>query len=292
MSVAKHGSFTRAAAELFLTQPTISGHILALENELGAVLLNRSGKTVTLTQAGQVLYSHAVNILNLREQASFSLAQHLGKLEGELSIAASTIPQRYLLPGLLAALSREYPGLTYYIRQYDSKGVVEAIISGAMDFGFVGAVVSYPELEMLKLCADRLILITASAGKYLTLTGPALSWDQVAKEKFILREPGSGTRALFERALAQKGISINDLTVVASVENPETIKAFVREGLGVAIASERSVHEEIQLGQLRGFQLPELSLSRDFYFICHRNRVLSPAERAFRDFIEQYRQDL
>ncbi|HQA47930.1 MAG TPA: LysR family transcriptional regulator, partial [Bacillota bacterium] len=90
VAIAKHGSFTRAAEELYLTQPTLTGHIQAIENELGTVLLNRCGKSVTLTEAGRILYNHAVNILNMREQALFTLAKYEGKLEGELAIAAST----------------------------------------------------------------------------------------------------------------------------------------------------------------------------------------------------------
>ena len=109
VAIAKHGSFTRAAEELYLTQPTLTGHIQAIENELGTVLLNRCGKSVTLTEAGRILYNHAVNILNMREQALFTLAKYEGKLEGELAIAASTVPQRYILPGLLAAFSQRIP---------------------------------------------------------------------------------------------------------------------------------------------------------------------------------------
>ncbi|HZX46678.1 MAG TPA: selenium metabolism-associated LysR family transcriptional regulator [Clostridia bacterium] len=292
VAIAKHGSFTRAAEELYLTQPTLTGHIQAIENELGTVLLNRCGKSVTLTEAGRILYNHAVNILNMREQALFSMAKYEGKLEGELAIAASTVPQRYILPGLLAAFSREYPGITYAIKQFDSRGVVDAIVSGGMDFGFVGSAASYPELEMLKLCEDRLILITSCEGKYQKLKGGTVTWDKVKDERFILREEGSATRALFIKGLEERGIDVKSISVVASIENPDTIKQCVREGLGVAVVSERSAEEEIRLGLIRGYYISDLDLKRSFYFISHKNRVLNPVARAFRDFTAKYRQGL
>ncbi|MDD2573639.1 MAG: selenium metabolism-associated LysR family transcriptional regulator [Bacillota bacterium] len=292
VAIAKHGSFTRAAEELYLTQPTLTGHIQSIENELGTVLLNRCGKSVTLTEAGRILYSHAVNILNMREQALFSLAQYEGKLEGELAIASSTVPQGYLLPGLLSTFGREYPGITYVIKQFDSRGVVDAIISGSMDFGFVGSAASYPELEMLKICEDRLILITSGKGKFQNLKGDTVTWGQVSNERFILREEGSGTRALFINGLKQRGMDIKNIFVVASIENPDTIKQCVREGLGVAVVSERSVEEEIRLGLLKGYYISDLDLRRSFYFIGHKNRVLSPVARAFRDFTVKYCQGL
>lgn len=290
VSIVKHGSFTKAAEELYLTQPTITGHIQSLENKLGTVLLNRNGKVVSLTEAGQILYKHAVNILNTREQALFSLAQYEGKLEGELVIASSTVPQRYLLPDLLAAFNLRYPEVTFTIRQFDSKGVVDAITSGAMDFGFVGTDTSGSDLEVIQLCQGRLLLITPCHGKFQHLKETALTWDQVANETFILREGGSGSRTLFLKGLEDKGIDPARLSVVATIENPDTIKQCVMAGLGVAVVSERSVEDEVRLGLLKGFYIDGLDLKQSFYFINHRRRVLSPIARAFRAFTAEYYQ--
>lgn len=286
LAIAKHGSFTKAANELYLTQPTLTGHIQSLENKLGTVLLDRVGKTVTLTEAGRILFNHAVNILNMREQALFALAQYEGKFQGELVIASSTFPQRYLLPKLLTSFNREYPLITYLIKQFDSQGVLEAIISGSMDFGFVGTATSYSELEMLKLSEDRLILITAAE---LENGGEGtVVWEQIKTEKFILREEGSATRNLFLQSLQEKGVALKDLSVVACIENPDTIKQCVRAGLGAAVVSEHSVQEELRLGLLKGYRIADLDLGRSFYFIAHKKRVLNPISRVFRDFTLRY----
>ncbi len=136
VEIVKRKSFTKAAKNLYLAQPTLTGHIQALEEELGTVLLNRTGRSIFLTEAGEILYNHAVNILNMREQTFYSLSAYQGKLHGELAIAASTVPpQNYLLPPqLLAAFSQDYPGVSFELGgQFDSQEVLQAIMSGSAD---------------------------------------------------------------------------------------------------------------------------------------------------------------
>ncbi len=288
VSIVKHGSFTKAADELYLTQPTITGHIQSLESKLGTVLLNRNGKAVSLTEAGRILYKHAVNILNTKEQAIFSLAEYEGRLAGDLAIASSTVPQRHLLPELLSAFHLQYPQVSFTIRQFDSRGVVDAITSGAVDFGFVGTDTFLPELEVVQLCRGRLLVITPCYGKFERFEGKTVTWDQVKGEDFILREEGSGSRTLFLAALEERGIDSTKLSYIATIENPDTIKQCVMAGLGVAVVSERSVEDEIRLGLLKGFYLAGMDLEQNFYFISHRSRVLSPIARAFKGFLAEY----
>lgn len=283
-AIVKHGSFTKAAEELFLTQPTLTGHIQALENELGTVLLDRCGRAVTLTEAGRILYGHALNMLNTRELARYALAQYEGRLEGELSIAASTVPQSHILPHLLTAFSLRYPQVTFRLNQHDSMGVVQAITSNTTDFGFVGTNVCSSELEAVELCRGRLVIIAPPKGKFAERAEESLTWDEVRGEKFILREEGSGGRTIFVKALEERGLSLGDLQVIATMENPETIKQCAMAGLGVAVLSELCVQEEVKLGLLRAFSLQGFDLTQRFYFVHHRNRVLCPVARAFKEF--------
>lgn len=288
VEIAKRNSFTKAAEALYLAQPTLTGHIQTLENRLGIALFNRTGKQVTLTEAGELFYNHAVNILNMREQAYYSLGLYQGRLEGELAIGASTVLQNYLLPKLLTEFNKKHPDITFELRRFDSGEVIAAIIAGSMDFGFVGAGTAYPELEMTRLCADELILIT-SPKEFLASRGETqVTWEQIKDKKFILRERGSATRELLRSALEKKGIAFKDLNIVARIESPNTIKQCVRQGLGVAVLSRRVVQEEIDGGLLRGFTLVDLDLFRDFYFLNHKKRVLDPISRAFKDFTRQY----
>jgi DNA-binding transcriptional LysR family regulator len=288
VSIVKHGSFTKAAEELYLTQPTITGHIQSLETKLGTVLLNRNGKASSLTKAGEVLYKYAVNILNTKEQAIFSLAEYEGRLEGDLAIASSTVPQRHLLPELLSAFRLQYPQITFTIRQFDSKGVMDAITFGAVDFGFVGTDTFLPEFEVRQICQGRMMLITPCTERFVDFVGTTVTWDQIKDEAFILREEGSGSKSLFLTSLKKQGVDATKLAIVATVENPDTIKQCVRAGLGLAVVSERSVEDEIRLGLLRGFYIECFDLEQNFYFINHRSRVLSPIARAFKQFTNEY----
>lgn len=292
VAIVKHGSFTKAAEELFLSQPTLTSHIQSLENKLGTVLLNRCGKTVTLTEAGQIFYRYALDLLNTRELALYSLAQYEGTLEGELAIAASTVPQRHIVPHLLAAFSQQYPKVTFRLNQHDSKGVIQAIAASAVDFGFVGTSVGGNELEQVELCRGRLVIITPPRGKYSQLVGDRVGWEQVKDEKLILREEGSGSRTIFLQALEEKGLSLKDLRVVATMENPDTIKQCVMAGLGIAVLSELCVQEEVRLGLLKAFYLEGFDLTQRFYFVVHKNRVLCPVARAFQEFTLSYAKTL
>lgn len=288
VEIAKQKSFTKAAEKLYLTQPTLTGHIQTLEEELGIVLFNRSRKKNTLTEAGELFYNHAVNILNMREQARYTLSQYEKKIQGELSIAASTVLQNYLLPELLTRFSAAYPGVNFELRQFDSEEVIEEIISGSMDFGFVGTAAACPELTRLDLGGDELLLIASAQADLTPEDQQFITWQDVCDCKFILREEGSATGGLFLAALQEIGVGLEQIKVVARIESPNTIKQCVRRGLGVAVLSRRAVQEEIDHGLLKAYVFQDLDLSRQFYFLSHKRRVLDPVSRAFRDFVRSH----
>jgi DNA-binding transcriptional LysR family regulator len=285
VAIVRHNSFTRAAEELFLTQPALSGHIQALENELGAVILDRAGKNIALTEAGKILYDYAVNLLNMREQALYQISAYQGRLEGKLAIASSNVPQQHLLPGLLKDFSRNYPHITYIIRQFDSKGVMDAILSGDVDFGFIGAEAFKHGLEAVPVCRDRLVVIAPSCDELANTKGRAIRWDLIAGRRYILREKGSGTREHFEGALRKAGIDAGSISVVAEVENQQTLIQCVKAGLGISVVSERSVADDVAAGKLLAFSIEGVDLERDLCFIYHKNRVLNPVTAAFKDFV-------
>ncbi len=288
VAIAKRGSFTRAAEELYLSQPTLSGHIQSLESELETVLFNRSVKGVTLTEAGRILYIHALNILNTRDQAFFAMDRYKGRIIGELTIAASTVPQKCILPALLAAFNKKYPAIEFQIKHFDSKGVIDAITSGNLDFGFVGSQTDYKDLAMMKVCEDSLLLIAPNRGKYARIKKDSLAWEEIASERFIVREEGSATKDLFFKGLHKMGIDTQNLNIVAVIEDSNTIIECVREGLGLAVISELMVGEAIKAGQVRGFYLSRLEMERQFYFIHHKKRALNPLDRAFQEFTAEY----
>src|SRR3712207_118608 len=135
VAVSKYKSFSKAARELFLTQPTVSSHIQNLENELQTILLNRSNKTITLTDSGQLLYKHAIIIINNCKKAVYDIKEYSGKIEGSIHIVCSSIPEAYIFPAFLSRFCKQYPSITFYISHCDSNLVVPEILSERATFG-------------------------------------------------------------------------------------------------------------------------------------------------------------
>lgn len=288
VEVAKMKSFSKAAKKLFLTQPTVTSHIQNLENKLGTILINRSGKNITLTNAGNILYEYAIDILNMCDMAEFDLGMYQGKVQGHLEISSSSIPKQYVLPTILKEFTRKYPEVTFSINHSDSKSVVNNILDGNTDFGIVGAKYENNYLEYIDLIEDNLVIIAPNTQEYLWNAYEELELDFLLKEKMIFREEGSGTRLLIENAMKKKGIELSSLNIVAYIEDTETIKKFVELGLGISIVSEKAIKNEYEMGIIKPYNIKNLSLRRKFYFVFHKNRQLSPLTRTFKDFVIKY----
>lgn len=288
VEVVKLKSFSKAAEKLFLTQPTITSHIQNLENELGTILINRSGKKITPTGAGDLLYKHSLSIINMRDMAKFELGMYKGKIQGHLNISSSSIPRQYVLPNILQSFLRKYPDITFSIKDNDSGNVIENILSGKNDFGIVGAKFHSSNLEYIKLIEDELVIVTPNNNKYKHDNNSSFNAKRLFEENIILREKGSGTRLLFEKTLKKYNIDFNKLNVVACIKDTETIKRFIELGVGISIISSRAVQREIDMNLFKTFKLVDLPLKRNFYFVYHRNRHLSPLGQTFKDYVVNY----
>ncbi|NBG87408.1 selenium metabolism-associated LysR family transcriptional regulator [Isachenkonia alkalipeptolytica] len=287
IAIAKHKSFSKAAESLFLTQPTVSNHIANLEKELDTNLINRSNRKISLTPSGEILYDYARSIISLKKDASLELSKFQGKMIGHIEIASSTIPEQYLLPEILYGFHREYPEITYNLAHFDSKEVVEGILKGSIDFGFVGAKSFHKQLEYLQLVEDEILLVTPN-------TEPFTSWPEeinletALEHPYIFREEGSGSRKLVEEALQKQDIQLTSLHTVAYIENTEAIKQCVRRGLGLSFLSKYAITDELRYGLLKAIRIKEVNLFRHFYFVYHKNRTSSPLDREFQQFIKAH----
>lgn len=288
IQVVKLKSFSKAAQKLYLTQPTITSHIQNLENELGTVLLNRSGKSISPTGAGKLLYKYALNIMNMKNMAQFDLGVYQGKIQGHLDISISSIPRHYVLPLILKDFMEKYPEVTFSITDYDSKNVFDSIIEGNTDFGIVGTYFKSPNLKYIELIDDELCVITPNNDDYPWPNYTELDADFLVNEKIITREKGSGTRSLIESQLADNDIDFDALKIIAYVDDTDAIKRFVELGIGISFTSRKAVKREIEMGLLKCFTIKGLQLKRVFYFIYHKKRQLSPLSKTFKDFVVEY----
>lgn len=291
IEVANLKSFSRAAEKLFITQPTATNHVQALEKQLETILINRSGKTISLTEAGNLLYKHAINIVNSCEMAMFDLGTYKGKIQGHLSIYSSSVPRRSILPTIIDSFLQEYSNVTFTLSNKDSKDVIKSILKGDTDFGIVGAKYPHESLNYIDLIEDKLLVITPKNSKYPKPNYSSLSINSILEERFLFREEGSGTRNLLEKKLLENKINIKDLNVLAYIEDTETIKEMTKLGLGISFLSEKSVLDDIKLDKYKAYYIEEFDLNRKFYFVYHNKRQLSPLNETFKTFVLDYIKD-
>ncbi|MFO8240299.1 MAG: selenium metabolism-associated LysR family transcriptional regulator [Dissulfuribacterales bacterium] len=284
LAVWENRSFSRAAQEVYLTQPSVSGHIRALEETLGVRLFDRSGKDVTPTSAGEVLYPFARQILRLNLQAEREIAMFLGQEKGSLDLGGSNVPGQYILPGVIGRFKAERPNIKVILRISDTATIVASVANGELELGLVGAVVPKKGISFEPCFHDDMILVVPPGHRF--ADRGQVSIDDIASEPFVLREKGSGTRLTMERALrAAENLQISDLQIVTEMGSAEAIRQAVRAGLGCSIISRRVVTDDLEHGLLYASVLEGVQLGRQFYLIWHNQRSLSPLALAFRDFL-------
>ena len=287
VAVVKHQSFSKASRELFLTQPTVSAHIQNLENELETVLVNRSNKTITLTESGKILYEHAIYILNNCKKAIYDIKEYSGKIEGLIDIACSSIPETYLLPGFMKSFSNTYPDVKFSISHYDSRFAISEILDERISFGFVGSKISNPQIKYVNLIDDNLVLITPPDLEIENVNGE-IDVSALYDFNFIMRKEGSGTRDLIFKTLKKAGFSTAKLNILAHVESNESIKEMVRQVLGVSFISQISAEEYINSGKLKSYKIKGIDFSRKFYFIYSKKKTFTPLENKFLNELCEY----
>lgn len=286
VSIAKLRSFSKAADKLYLTQPTISNHIQSLETELGTILFNRTNKNITMTRAGEILYEYAISILNKKETAYFALNEFKGRIEGILEIASSSVPEQYFLIDVIGGFNQNYPDVRYVLMKYDSKEVIDKLLSGDIDFGIVGTKADHAYLEYINILDDDVILVVPNTPTYAHYKQVRSS--DLMQMPLIMREEGSGTKESLMRSLKSIGVHTDELNIFAEIEDNETIKRFVMKGLGATFISRRAVEKELSAGIIRELELSDLVINRQFYFVYHKKRVLAPLAETFKNYILSY----
>lgn len=283
--VAEAKSFSEAAKILYLTQPTVSAHVASLEKELGVCLLMRSTKEVSLTEEGEILYDYAMQMLELEQQIRERFGSR--KKEGAvLRIVASTIPSQYLLPEIMVRFRERYPGVRLRVMETDSAGAVEQILSRRADIGFAGTVLEEKQCVYIPFYQDELVVIIPGEG----LEGPESAAETAAwirRMPVILREEGSGTRKEAQRLLRQMGIELSELNIVASIQNQETIKRSVRNGMGISILSRLAAEDEIRSGVLRAVPLGETGGKRNINLVFDRRSLHSTEAEKLIDLVKE-----
>ena len=275
VQVAEGGSFSKAAKELFLTQPTISAHIASLEKELSVRLFVRNTKEVSLSDDGKDLYRYARQMVDLEKKIEERFGTKGGAEKQCITIAASTIPAQYLLPKILIRFSEKYPGEQIKIMETDSSQVVTRIVENMVDIGFTGTVLEKKHCKYIPFYKDELVIITPNTEKYQRVK------EEILAEHVIMREEGSGTRKEARKQIKKAGVSPDKLEVIASIENPETIKKSVIRGMGISFMSRLATEEEVEEGSILAFPIPMADDGRDINLVYNKNYQLSGSAERF-----------
>ena len=287
VQVSESGSFSKAAKELFLTQPTISAHISSLEKELNVRLFIRNTKEVSLSDDGKDLYRYAKQITDLEKaiEERFYMDSDDGK--HFITIAASTIPAQYLLPKVLMCYRERYPKEQIKIMETDSSEVVTQVVDHMVDVGFTGTVLEKKHCKYIPFYKDELAVITPDTPEYRILKEQNRDdIDWIKRKPLILREEGSGTRKEAEKQLKNAGISMEDLDIVASIANQETIKKSVKQGMGITVLSRLAAEDE---DGLLIFPIPGADEGRDINLVYNKNyQMTRSADRFIRIVKEVY----
>lgn len=284
VAVVKYGSFTKAAEKLYVSQPTISAHISALEEELDKKLIVRTTKSIEITDKGREIYEYAVNILELKRRMVGSCKEDGRPI---IYLGASTIPSAYILPEVLPEFNRLYPESYFVIHQSDSQGVIDGLKAGILDIGLIGMKAD-DGLICRPFCRDNIVLVTPVTERFLELKNesePPLS--QLLKEPIILREKGSGSGKSADRFLDSISMREEDLRVTARISDQETMKNLVAAGLGIAFISEKAARNYVEEKRLLQFELP-FQNSRSLYVAYRKEEgILKPYAREFVRFIRK-----
>ncbi|MGD0660041.1 MAG: selenium metabolism-associated LysR family transcriptional regulator [Syntrophorhabdales bacterium] len=277
-------SFTKAAEELGLTQPTVSKQIVDLEQFFQVRLIDRTKRSLALTRAGEILFKHAKDFLSLKRETIEAMASFRGLKSGALRLGASSIPGVYILPPILKAFKGRFGGVDLTLVLSDSQNITDRVENGDVDIGFVGSREETKRIAYKQFLEDSIIFIAP-------LDFPELiDIHDIARYPLLVREPGSGTRKCFETALLKRHLKPEDLHVVGELGDTEAIKAAVREGMGISYISNRAVREELSRGLLKVLSVKGFpGVKRSFYIITKKGKSTSPQTEALLRIINEWR---
>ena len=283
LAVGQAKSFSRAAERIHLSQPTLSEHMRELEDELGVRLFVRHPRSVSLTEAGRVFGDYATRVVATLAAGRQALAELDGLQRGSLVVGASTTPGTYVMPALIARFRGAYPGITVALRIANSRIVEERVRDGEVDVAVIGGHILGPgERCVTAGIVDELQLIAARKHPI----GATISRAKLAREPLLVREDGSATRHVTERALREAGITVRP---AMELDHTETIKRAVLAGLGIAFVSRYAIDDEVRAKRLRVVAVEKLKIRRHFHVIHDERRPLSASARAFVGFLEKSR---
>lgn len=280
-SIARHLSFTRAAEELHLTQPTVSMQIKKLSDDVGLPLYEQIGKRIHLTDAGRELYAASRDVLTRLEQLEMAFSEMKGVKKGRLRLAVVTTA-KYFAPQLLGLFSQQYPGVEVALKVVNREEALDRLQQNVDDLYILGQPPEELDVESAAFLENPLVVL---ASRHHPLARQkTISLKRLAEEPFLVREPGSGTRQAFERLMKKNGLKVN---IKMEIGSNEAIKHAVASGLGLAVLSHHSIKLDESSGAIVVLDVQSFPIQRYWYIAYPRTKQLSVVARTFLGFLHE-----
>ena len=279
-TLADEGSFSLAAKVLNITQPAVSLQIKAIEQNTGLKIFERIGGTIVLTEDGQVIYDHAMIILEQYQNLNDFIETSKNMKSRSLKMIVSTVPGDYILPAYLSEFKKMYPDIITKVQIEDSQKVIHQVLNGAYDFGIIGHKASHRDIDSKFLWQEHLKLIKGAHTpfKYNSL-------KQTLTLPLVLRERGSGTREAITDFFKDQGINLQESNTMITLGSTQSIINAVSEGLGISWVSEHAIQDALKLNKIETADAP-YDIERNFYLITRKKKKISPLSENFIQFIE------
>jgi len=275
-AVAQAGGISRGAERLHVSQPAVSKQIKELEDALGIRLLERLPRGSRLTDGGKLLAQYVQRMAVVEEETARAIEEFRGLKRGRLAVGASTTIGAYLLPQVFGEFHRQHPDIELELEIANTETIQNQLMAGSIEIGLTEGLMEAEHLDSEVFHEDELVAIAPRG--HLLLKQKRVTARELCREPFILREAGSGTRAVVERALGKRGLTVKP---VLSLASPEAIKRAVIAGVGIAIVSRLAISCELQIGSLAVIPIKDLVIRRPLHLQKLRSKNPSPAVSQF-----------
>ena len=285
LAVAENLSFSKAAEELFISQPAVTKHIKELESQLNSTLFERKGNRIYLTKAGKVNYEYLKKIKQQYEELEFELGRLNDTFKGTLRIGASSTISQYVIPETIAAFYKRYPSIDLHLYSGNSVEIKQKLMSDGVDIALVENNSSLAELKYMDLMDDELVVVAGSNSVY--SKRKQISLSDLQEIPIVLREKGSGTLEVIQQALKVNNIRIDDLKIIIHLGSTEAIKNFLTNFDGIAILSEKSIKKDLELKSIVKIKVKNFQLPRKLR-IAVRQGNINQTTQTFINFLQNY----
>jgi DNA-binding transcriptional LysR family regulator len=276
-------NLSKTADDFGISQPAVTKQIQSLEEFFGVLLLERSGRKLKLTEAGEILYDYSREIIKAVDRTQSAMEELSESRKGSLYLGASTIPGQYILPYLIKTYKDKYASISISMDIADTEKIFNKVAERELDIGIVGAWNNNRKVDGFQWLEDELVVIVPESHKFAASQDVKL--ESLNSERWIFREKGSGTRKALEVMLTEHGIRRDELNVSMEAGSTEAVLAMVESGMGISVVSRWAI-ERIEHRKIKAIKLDEVNAKRFLYIIYPRQKVRRKSVNNFLEYLK------